>query len=122
MKWLARLAAIEIAGTGLILLLSPVLFGQLVFSAEMPDSGQALGRLTGIALLGFALTSWPFPPAWPVVRAMLAYNCLAAVYLCYLGIMGTLVGMLLWPAVVLHVVFTALLAVALIKSKTVSSC
>ncbi|MBR0882719.1 hypothetical protein JQ608_37465 [Bradyrhizobium liaoningense] len=110
MKWGARLVAVEIAGTGLILLLSPVLFGRLVFSADISDSGQALGRLAGIALLGFALTSWPFPPARPVVRAMLAYNLLAAIYLAYLGIVGNLVGVLLWPAVILHLLFTTLLA------------
>lgn len=113
MKWAARLAAIEIAGTGLILLLSPVLFGRLVFSAEMSDPGQALGRLTGIALLGLALTSWPFPSTRPVVRAMLVYNLLATVYLCYLGIVGNLVGVLLWPAVIMHFVFTVFLAAEL---------
>jgi hypothetical protein len=41
---------------------------------------------------------------------MLAYNLLAAIYLCYLGIAGTTAGILLWPAVVLHLLFTALLA------------
>jgi hypothetical protein len=110
MKWATTAAAVEAAATGLILLLGPILFGRLIFGAELSEQGQALGRLTGIALLGFALTSWPAPSLWPVTRAMLAYNLLATVYLGYLGIMGTLVGALLWPAVVLHLLFTALLA------------
>ena len=40
---------------------------------------------------------------------MLAYNLLATLYLCYLGIAGKPVGMLLWPAVALHLLFTVLL-------------
>ncbi|MDE5446437.1 hypothetical protein GWG65_34775 [Bradyrhizobium sp. CSA207] len=110
MKWVTTAVAIEIAATGLILVLSPLLFGRLVFGGELSEPGQALGRLAGIALLGLASTSWPDRSARPVARAMLAYNLLAAVYLSYLGIIGTLVGVLLWPAVVLHLLFTALLA------------
>jgi hypothetical protein len=41
---------------------------------------------------------------------MLIYNLVATVYLAYLGIAGTLVGVLLWPAVVLHLLLAALLA------------
>ena len=110
MKWAATAAAAEIAATGLILLLSPVLFGRLIFGTELSEPGQALGRLTGIALLGFALTSWPAPSALSVARALLAYNLLAALYLGYLGLVGQSVGLLLWPAVALHLLFTVLLA------------
>ena len=110
MRWATTAAAIEAAATGLIVLLSPVLFGRLILGDELSEPGQALGRLTGIALLGFALTSWPDPSARSVARAMLAYNLLASIYLCYLGIMGKTVGMLLWPAVALHVFLTVLLA------------
>lgn len=110
MRWATTAAAVETAATGLILLISPVLFGRLILGAELSDPGQALGRLTGIVLLGFALTSWPSPSLPSVTRAMLAYNLLAAIYLCYLGIAGTTAGILLWPAVVLHLLFTALLA------------
>jgi len=109
MRWGAHAAAIEIAVTGLILLISPALFGRLVFAAEMSEPGPALGRLTGIALLGFALTSWPIPSARPVVRAMLIYNLIATAYLSYLGIVGNLVGVLLWPAVALHLSLAGLL-------------
>jgi hypothetical protein len=62
MRWVATAAAVEAAATGLILLVSPALFGWLIFGAELSEPGLALGRLTGIALLGFALTSWPAPP------------------------------------------------------------
>lgn len=110
MKWVATAVAVEIAATGLILVLSPFLFGCLVLGGELSEPGEALGRLAGIALVGFALTSWPHPSAWSVTRAMFTYNLLATVYLGYLGIVGKTVGMLLWPAVTVHLVFTALLA------------
>jgi len=109
MKRVPTAAAVEIAATGLILLIGPVLFGRLIFGAELSGPGQALGRLTGIALSGFALTSWP-PSAPSVAQAMLAYNLLATVYLSYLGLEGQFVGFLLWPAVALHLLFTILLA------------
>ncbi len=41
---------------------------------------------------------------------MLTYNLLATIYLFYLGIVGKSVGVLLWPAVALHLLFTVLLA------------
>ena len=110
MRWVTTAAAVEAAATGVILLLSPVLFGRLILGAELSEPGQALGRLTGIALLGFALTSWPGPSAPSVNRAMLTYNLLATIYLCYLGIVGKSVGVLLWPAVAVHVLLTVLLA------------
>jgi hypothetical protein len=110
MRWVATAAAVEAAAKGLILLVSPALFGWLIFGAELSEPGLALGRLTGIALLGFALTSWPAPPARSVTRAMLVYNLFATIYLFYLGIEATSLGVLLWPAVALHLLFTVLLA------------
>jgi hypothetical protein len=50
---------------------------------------------------------------------MLAYNLLATPYLGYLGIAGKLVGMLLWPAVALHLLFTALLAAERVAARRV---
>ena len=109
MRWVATAAALEAAATGLILLLCPALFGWLILGSELSGPGQALGRLTGIALLGFALTSWPDPSAPSVTRAMLTYNLLASAYLAYVGIAGPSVGVLLWPAAVLHLIIFALL-------------
>src|SRR5713226_3528302 len=103
MKWVTTAVGVEIAATGLLLLLGPVLFGRLVLGDELSEPGQAVGRLGGIALLGLALTAWPAPPARSVARAMLAYNLLATIYLGYLGLAGKSVGVLLWPAVALHV-------------------
>jgi hypothetical protein len=45
----------------------------------------------------------------PAFRAMLTYNVLIALYLAYLGTVGHLRGVLLWPAVGLHAVVALLL-------------
>jgi hypothetical protein len=45
----------------------------------------------------------------PAFCAMLTYNALIALYLIYLGTVGHLGGLLLWPGVVLHAVVALLL-------------
>ncbi len=110
MRWVAIAAAADATATGLLLILSPVLFARLILGDELSEPAQALGRIAGIALLGFALASWPDPSARSVARAMLISNLLIAIYLCYLGVVGAAVGVLLWPAVALHVLLTVLLA------------
>jgi hypothetical protein len=114
MRWIVVVAALEAVATSLVLILAPSLFGWLVLGAELSEAGQALGRLAGIVLLAFGLACWPAPAAanqaTSAVRALLIYNLLAAIYLLYLGVAGKLVGMLLWPAVVLHAILTILVA------------
>ena len=107
--WAVAAAALEAGAIGVILLVSPGLFGRLILRDELPASGQALGRLTGIALLSLALACWPKPTSGSAL-ALLIYNLLAAVYLSYLGVEGTAMGLLLWPAVILHALLLTLLA------------
>jgi hypothetical protein len=104
-------AAIE-AATGLGLIAVPNLVARLLLGADLADSGIAVARLTGIALVCLALACWPSgteatPPAG---RALFTYNLLAALYLGYLRVGGGFVGYLLWPAFVLHAVLAVLLA------------
>jgi FtsH-binding integral membrane protein len=40
---------------------------------------------------------------------MLIYGAVLALYLAYLGFASAFIGVLLWPAVVLHVILTTLL-------------
>ena len=91
MRWATTAGALEAAVTSLILLLSPALFGRLIFGAELSEPGQALGRLAGIVLACFALASWPKPGTKPDL-AMFFYNLLARLYLSYLGIEGNVSG------------------------------
>jgi hypothetical protein len=46
---------------------------------------------------------------------MLVYSAAVALFLGYVGFAGASSGILLWPAVVLHVVLTALLARAFVR-------
>jgi hypothetical protein len=112
-KWTIIAAPVEVAATGLVLFVRPSLFGWLVFGAEFSDAGRALGRLTAIAMFGLVLATWPAPvvtshPA-SSVRVLLIYNLIATIYLLYVGIGGQLTGVLLWPAVALHAIFSVLL-------------
>jgi hypothetical protein len=111
-RWIVLAAAVEAIATSLVLLISPSLFAWLVLGAELSETGEALGRLTGIVLLSFGLACWPASAAVKqsakVNRALTIYNALATIYLVYLGVGGKLIGILLWPAVVLHVVLTML--------------
>jgi hypothetical protein len=95
-----------------VLMVSPSLFGWLILGAELSEPGQALGRLTGIVLLAFGLACWPTSipesQAASAIRALAIYNLLATVYLLYLGIVGKLGGILLWPAIALHAILAIL--------------
>jgi hypothetical protein len=44
---------------------------------------------------------------------MVTYSTLVALYLAYLGFAGRFVGVLLWPAVALHIVLAVLLMASL---------
>lgn len=105
-------AVIEAAATGIILLVRPSWFAWLVFGAEFSEAGLALGRLTAIAMFGLSLATWTTSTARQSVssvRALLIYNALATIYLLYIGIGGQLTGILLWPAIALHAIFSILL-------------
>ena len=93
-------------------MVSPSLFVRLLLGAELSEPGQALGRLTGFALLALGLACWPAAQAQSrtgaALRAMLIYSLLTTSYLLYLGTTGDLVGLLLWPAIAFHAVSTLL--------------
>ena len=99
-------AAVAEAATGLGLLVVPSLVGQLLFGAELTGIAIPVARVTGIALIALGVACWPGPP----LVGMLIYSVAVTLYLGYLGVAGSMTGMLLWPAVVLHVILTALLA------------
>ena len=69
--------------------------------------------MTGIALIALGLACWPGPP----LVGMLTYSAAVTMYLAGVGFAGGSTGILLWPAVVLHAILTALLARASISDK-----
>ena len=93
------------AGTGLILLVYPAIVVQLLFGAEIVGAGVIISRFAGIALIGLGVACWPGPP----LVGMVTYSVVVTLYLVYVGLAGGLTGRLLWPAVVLHAILTALL-------------
>jgi hypothetical protein len=100
-------AVIAEAATGLALLVIPSVVGPLLLGAELTGLIISLSRVTGIALIALAVACWP---GFTALCGMLTYSALVTVYLAYLGLRGEWVGLLLWPAVVLHALLTLLLA------------
>jgi len=98
-------AAISEAATGVALLIAPQLVGQLLLGEQLAGVAVPVARVAGMALIALGIACWPGPP----LLGMLTYSALITVYLAYLGSAG-IAGILLWPAVVLHVILTALLA------------
>jgi hypothetical protein len=105
-------AAVAEAGTGLALLVVPSLVGQLLLGEELTGIALPVARVAGIALIALGIACWPGPPR----VGMLAYSASVMLYLGYLGFVGGLTGILLWPAVVLHLILTALLARGLART------
>ena len=105
MKIVLVLAAVGEATGGVALLIVPSVVGQLLFGAELTGIAVTMARLTGIALIALGVACWPGTPR----VGMFLYSALAALYLAYVGFAGGLTGILLWPAVVLHVIVAALL-------------
>jgi Ca2+/Na+ antiporter len=111
-KILAFAAVVEV-GTGLALMIDPAIVATLLLGADVSGAGTLLGRFFGIALLALGLACWPSrqraESSSPAFRAMLIYNVLIALYLAYLGTVGHLWGLLLWPGVALHAAVALLL-------------
>jgi hypothetical protein len=105
LKKVLVLAAVSEAATGVALLMVPSRVGQLLFGVELTGLAMTVARVTGIALIAFGVACWP---ATPLV-GMLAYSAAVTLYLAYVGVAGGSTGILLWPAVVLHMILTALL-------------
>lgn len=104
-KLLVVSAAIELA-TGVALLVTPGLVSNLLLGIAT-DATNLIARCFGIALIALGIACWPRPATPAALRSMLFYNGAIALYLTYIGVLvGG--GLLLWPAVVLHAVMTAL--------------
>jgi hypothetical protein len=105
-KNVLALAAISEIATGVALLLAPTFVGHLLFGVEMVGVTTTIARLAGIALIGLGVACWPGTP----LLGMVTYSVAAALFLAYVGLSGGPSGMLLWPAVVAHVVLAAILS------------
>ena len=113
MKKVLLLAAVSEAATGLALLIVPSLVGRLLLGQELAGVAIPVARVLGIALIALGVACWPGTP----LVGMLTYSAAVTLYLAYVGFAGGLTGILLWPAVVLHVILTALLTRASTSDK-----
>ena len=113
MKKAIILTAVAEAATGAALLIVPSLVGWLLFGEVLTGVAIPVARVTGIALIGLGLACWPGPP----LAGMLTYSAAVTLYLAYVGFAGGLAGILLWPAVVLHGILTAILTRASTSDK-----
>ncbi|MGY4311428.1 hypothetical protein ACVWW1_000731 [Bradyrhizobium sp. JR3.5] len=106
MKKALTFAAVAEASTGLALLIAPALVGQLLLGERLTGLAVPVARVAGLALVALGIACWPGPPP----AGMLSYSLLVGLYLGYLGLVGGATGLLLWPAVALHLLLAALLS------------
>ena len=116
-KNVLALAASAEAGTGVILFAYPPIIVRLLFGAEINGAGLIMSRLAGIALIGLGVACWPGNSVFHPLNGMLTYSTLAMLYLSYIGVRGEAVGVLLWPAVVVHAILVVLLVRARFKEQ-----
>ena len=113
MKKVLIFAAVGEAATGVALLIVPSLVGWLLLGEELTGIAIPVARVAGIALIALGVACWPGPPQ----AGMLSYSAAVTLYLAYLGFAGGLSGILLWPAVILHLILTALLGRSFINDQ-----
>lgn len=114
---LACAAIIELL-TGALLFIVPELVVRLLFDASLAGTGIIVSRIAGAGLITLAIACWPYALVKGISQgliAMLSYNCIAAIYLGYLGLFEERVGVLLWPAVAFHFAITIFLFRAIFK-------
>ena len=110
MKILLAFAAVTEGILGLALLAYPPIVIRLLFDAEIIGVGGLVSRFTGIALIGLGVACWPNNSARQQLHGMLTYSALATLFLVYVGVRGLSLGVLLWPAVVVHAILIVLLS------------
>jgi hypothetical protein len=117
-KIVLALAAAAEAGTGLLLLACPPIVVRLLFGAQISGAGVIISRIAGIALIGLGVACWPGNSTLQSLKGMLTYSALAMLYLSYIGVRGEAVGLLLWPAVVVHAILVVVLVRVRLKEQT----
>ena len=112
-KRVLLVAAVGEVATGVALLIVPSLVGRLLLGEDLNGVAVPVARVAGIALIALGIACWPGAPR----VGMLTYGAAVTLYLAYVGFAGGFAGILLWPAVVLHAILTALLARALTRDR-----
>ena len=114
MKLLFIVTAVFETATAVLLLLAPALVFALLFGwREIGPQTALIGRVGGAAVLGLGVASWlarddaGSRAALGVFTGLLVYNVVIVVFFVLAGVVLSMVGLLLWPAVLYHVALTA---------------
>jgi len=115
---LATSCGIE-AATGLGLLVAPAVVAKVLLGSEIAGIAIVVGNVAGITLISLAIACWPRGEATGSSSyvAMIVYNLLVALLLAETGATAAATGIMLWPSVVIHFIFTALIGLASIGSR-----
>ena len=111
MKTLLKFLALAEGATGLILVVYPPIV-RVLFGGTIAGTGINMSRLAGLCLIALGTACWPDNGSSRGFYGMLTWSLLAMVYLTAVGFGGQ-VGILLWPAVVVH----ATIAVLLVRAR-----
>lgn len=117
MKNVLTIAAVVEIATGLALLIAPSFVAQALLGEGLDGVALQIARVAGIALVALGIACWPGPP----LLGMLTYGGAITLYLAYLGLTGASSGVVLWPAVIFHIVLTALLLRSFVRPGRASS-
>ena len=120
--WMRAATALEVL-TGLGLIVLPSLLARLLFGSDLNTVGDSTGRIVGLVLVCLAAGCWPRAGETGRHQAfvpLVALSWLAAAFLVITGLIGANVGLLLWPAVVLHLVFAVALTCKLVSAPATS--
>ena len=101
------------AATGLGLIAAPSVVVGLLMGVEPEGIAIVISRVAGIALIALAIACLPDLGARGSAKpylAMMLYNALVALVLAKVGFDGEMIGILLWPVAILHLVLSVLLA------------
>ena len=112
-------AAIEIL-TGVTMLIVPALVVELLLGEGLGPTGVAVTRILGVGLLSLGIAGWDSQEqaqgsALGPQTGLFVYNIGATAMFVYLGTMGAMNGLLLWPAAALHLAISLLMLGAIIR-------
>lgn len=118
---LATTAVLEV-GTGLVLVACPAVLATSLLGAQLDTPvGLTVARVGGVALLAFGTACWlarldgHSQVARGLVLAMVVYNIGAFAILVYAGLALRLLGVGLWPTVVVHAAMAAWCITSLLR-------
>lgn len=101
MNKLLMFAGLSEIGFGLMLLAAPELAARLLLAISISGTSLIVARIAGACLIALGIGCWPRGGSRRGLYVMLTYSALAACGLVVVGLRGP-VGVLLWPAAVVH--------------------